>query len=484
MGANNNIAIISNSDFVMQDIKNMLVLLRDVDKVECIEYFDAEDKIKENVPNVIILHASDNDKNCIKLINKIRTNENSSKVPIILYTEVENADFIVEAFDNGVSDILSAPLRDYELIIRVIWAIQKNESNRIKEIQNRFLAKLDIVDSETGFYKEDFSVKFLETVIEHSRENNQNSCLMLIKAHSAVNLENDKEKFAKVLRSSVRLNDTIAIKDYDKYYIFLSKSKLNGVYSVYERLLSRLGPMTAISASVVEIKDELFDSLISVLDYSLNKAPKNGEISIVKEQDYVDMYDSEEELGIAQILHDKDTEEEDLVNEDLEKSISLEDDKVELGLKIMQEKIGNLDYEKEQALKDAIKEAKMEEIDTDKRNAILYKQAWAKKLTMVVEPILKKYAAKFQTRYSTLDANVSVSPYHSFLKLDKDDVKFNLEITYGGLKTINFKIAIYAAKSKLEEDAFDFEVMDFDRQKMDVILKTSTQEYENYLQND
>ncbi len=46
MGYNNTVAIISNSEFTIQELKSMLVLLRDVDKVESIDYYDAEDTVK------------------------------------------------------------------------------------------------------------------------------------------------------------------------------------------------------------------------------------------------------------------------------------------------------------------------------------------------------------------------------------------------------------------------------------------------------
>lgn len=527
MGSNNNIAIISDSDFIIQEIKNMLVLLREVDKVEGYEYFDAEERVIEDVPSAIIIHTFDDNKNAIKIIKKIRANEKTSKTPIILYTEIENTEFIVEAFDNGVSDILSAPLKDYELIIRVIWAIQKNDSNIIEQIKKKFLSRIDVYDEKTGFYNDIYSMKFLETVVDYSRENNQDACLMLLKTSSEFSLGTKNDEFINILKNTVRTNDTIVIKDFDNYYVLLLKSKLNGVYSVYERLLNALGPVGTLLASVVEIKDEMFDTLINVLDYTLKRANKGGEIVVVKEQDYIDMYDNEDnELQISRILNEDDPKEIDDVpatknisidNEDEEsyetgdsliKELGLMDDeedeqepnnndKLELGLQMMKEEINKVDFKKEELLnkernrhiilnevkKEVKNEAKNEIKETDRRTAILYKQAWAKKLRLVVQPIFEKYASKFQKQYPTLDANLNVAPYHSFLKFDKNDVRLYFEIFYSGLKTINFKITIYAAKVKLEEDNFEFEVMNCDRKKLDVILKTTTDEYRNYLQD-
>ena len=229
MSSNNQIAIISDSDFAVQEITNMLVLLRDVDKVECYDYFDAEDAIKNKVPNVIIIHSSENDKNSLKLIKKIKDYKETKNTPIVLYPEQATSDYIVEAFDLGVSDILSYPLKDYELIIRIIWAIQKNEAFYMDEVKNSFLSKLNIIDEETGFCKEEFCLQYIEAVIKKAKENNQNSCLMLIKTYPALNLKEERKTFTKTLSSAIRKNDVIAVKEPDTYYIFLSKAKLSGV---------------------------------------------------------------------------------------------------------------------------------------------------------------------------------------------------------------------------------------------------------------
>lgn len=496
MGYNNTVAIISDAEFTVQEIKGMLVLLRDIDKVECFDYYDADEYIKKALPSVIILHTSDNGKNAIKLLKKIRRNDKTKNIPVLLYPEYSNTDYIVEAFDSGVTDILTHPLRDYELVIRVIWAIQKNDLMDITSTRDCFLAELGIIDKETGFYKEEFSLKYLETVVSKAKENKQKSCLLMVKTLSAIDAEMDKTALRESLKSSVRLNDTIAVKDDNTYYIFLSKAKLNGVYSVYERLLSRLGPMTAITASVVEIQDELFDDIINVLEYSIEKAPKNGEISVVTKKDFLDMYKKEEaeELGIAKILNEEEEDEEpvSVVKKEIttknksnkETKPKEEDEQINLGLKILEEKVKEMDKKGAEIYEapktpDEIKEQENKEID--ERNAILYKQAYAKKLNMVVEPLLKKYAGKFQAEYKLLDANIDINPYTTFMKLDKDDIKLDFEMAYDGLKKIRFNLAIIALGTKIESDSFDMEVMEFDYQKLNIILKTITDEYKNYL---
>ena len=485
---NNTIAIVSDSEITSQEIKGMLVLLREVDNVQCLEYFDAEEEIKKTSPRVIILHAIENDKNCIKLLKKIRSDESTKKTPVLLYAEYSNTDFIVEAFDNGISEIINKPLKDYELIIRIIWAIQKSEAENMSRIKDAFLCKLGIIDEKTGFYKEEFSLKFLETVISKTKINKQKSCLMMIKTDTAIKNEMNKDTLMKKLRSSIRTNDVMATRDDTTYYLFLSKSKLNGIYSVYERLSNKLGPMISVSASAVEVQDEIFEDIINVLDFVLTKNKSTNEIVVAQKQDYIDMYQNieNEELGIAKILEDESEKAVDEIYDELsavEKiENEIEEDTVNLGLQILQEKVEEI-QEKENPKEAILKKKEKEQQEIDERNAILYKQSYAKKLTMVVEPLLKKYAGKFQKEYKVLDANINVSPYETFMRFDKDNIKLNFEMAYDGLKTIHFNLSIYALETEIEADTVDIEVMDFDTQKLDIILKTITEEYKNYLEN-
>ena len=78
------------------------------------------------------------------------------------------------------------------------------------------------------------------------------------------------KEFLDVVKKTVRLNDSVAIKDVDEFYIFLPKTKLNGVYPVFERINNNLGVDCGANASVIEIKDERFDSVKNLLQDALN----------------------------------------------------------------------------------------------------------------------------------------------------------------------------------------------------------------------
>ena len=193
------------------------------------------------------------------------------------------------------------------------------------------------------------------------------------------------------------------------------------------------------------------------------------------------MYKNEEkeELEIAKILNNKAVANDSPVQRTVKKE-ETEEDKVNLGLKIMQEKVKEI--EKKGGLKKVHNISNAEnEKEIDERNAILYKQAYAKKLSMIIEPMLAKYAGKLQSQYKLLDANISVNVDKTFMKLDKDDIKLDFEMDYDGLKTIKFNLSVSALGTEIETDEFEMDVMEFDSRKLAVILDTMIEEYKNYL---
>ena len=212
-------------------------------------------------------------------------------------------------------------------------------------------------------------------------------------------------------------------------------------------------------------------------------------MAIVSKQDFLDMYKKEEkeELGISKLLKEEPKktikQQEIQVEQNNIPEHNSEEDKINLGIKIMQEKVKEIETKGEKALlthkPEALKEAETREID--ERNATLYKQAYAKKLRMIVEPLLEKYAAKMQAEYPLLDANVNVSPHSTFMNFDKDDVKLNFEMSYDGIKTLKFNLKVSALNTELESDSFELDVMEFNHQALDVILQTLVDEYKNYL---
>ena len=265
MSFNNIIAIIGDKFDAINIISSKLVLLRDLDKIVDTNLENAVEFLCQTMPNVIVLHSKGDDEDSLKAIGDIKGNELLRNIPILLYSEECTKEFLIDAFDLGISDIIKAPVADWELLIRVIWCIQKNEITINTDSRNSFLTNLGIIEDKTGFYTEEYADQYLNSEIDSAIKYKNPACLMLVGP--------DDKFFAQksallngIIKKSVRLNDSVGIRKDGKYYIYLPKTKLNGAYAVFERINNNLGFDFNVNAAVSEINDKNFNEVKEILE--------------------------------------------------------------------------------------------------------------------------------------------------------------------------------------------------------------------------
>ena len=131
----NTVVIVSDRQELVNQISQKLVLLRNLDKIKSCSVEEAQNMFDGFNPNVLILHCDNNNARAINLIKRIKKQDIYKNLPILLINENCSRETIIEAFDSGISDVLFMPIIDYELLIRVIWCLQKNELNLLEETQ-------------------------------------------------------------------------------------------------------------------------------------------------------------------------------------------------------------------------------------------------------------------------------------------------------------------------------------------------------------
>ena len=176
----NTVVIVSNKGDFLNQISSKLVLLRNLDKVKTSSIEDAQNMFCTLVPNVAILHCKDNDSRIIELIKEIKKQETYKHTSILLINENCSRETVIEAFDSGISDVLFAPVIDYELLIRVIWCLKRNEMSLSLESRNNFLINLGIVQTQDGVYAQKYCDDFLKNEISQTKKYSQRACLLLI----------------------------------------------------------------------------------------------------------------------------------------------------------------------------------------------------------------------------------------------------------------------------------------------------------------
>lgn len=420
----NTVVIVSNRQELINQISQKLVLLRNLDKIKSCSIEEAQNVFDSLCPNALILHCNNNDVNSINLIKKIKQQELYKNLPILLINENCSREVVIEAFDNGVTDILFMPIIDYELLIRVIWCLQKNELNLNLESKTNFLTTLGIVQQDTGVYTQKYCDDFLKSEIAQSKKYSQRACILLISPDKKYpNYKNPKE-FIEIIKKSIRLNDSIIIKDVDQFYIYLQKTKLNGAYSVFERINTNLGIDCGANAGVVEVQNQSFEDIKEALDAALNKAGENTNSLIVASDFYTE--DKKPALNISPIV------EEDIIAQN------------------------------EKPAKKQEKRAPEAQSVFDKNSIKLFNQAYQRKLKVVIEPVFKKFENILKIKKQDFAINCYTGT-KSLFSVSRGDVSASMALEYNGIEHVLTRLTIMDNDQKklFETETIDFTILDY-----------------------
>ena len=439
MGFNNTITVISASETLIEQISSKLILLRDLDKVTSCSYKDAPAFLKNTLPNVIMLHCEKNDPDALKLIKEIRESEIFSCTPILFIDDQCSREMVIDAFDAGISDIIKAPIYDHELLIRTIWCIQKEESATNSRTKFEFMKSLGIIQPDTGVYTQKYCEEFLKSELTQVQAHKTSACLMLITPDSKYPGYKNPKEFLEVINKSIRINDTVAIKDVDEFYVFLPKTRLNGVYPVFERINNNLGVDCGANASVIEVKNEKFESLREFLSQALSKAKEETNALIVASSAYSNDPNAGINLSKQQLI--------------------MPDGKT-----------------KTQQLAQ-----KTEIAPSDEKKSKMYRQAYRQKCKIVFEPVFEKYQNYINSKIKDIAIKYEATVEKSKFTMLKNNVKATLSITYGGQYKARIDTAIISHDITKSTNTFVIDFVQLNFQKLSQVLEELYIEFKNYI---
>lgn len=424
MSDTNTVVIVSDKEELVNQISQKLVLLRNLDKIKSCSINEAQSLLEGFSPNVCIIHCEHNNNFALNLIKKIRKQDFFKNLPILLINENCSREVIIDAFDSGISDVLFMPIIDYELLIRVIWCLKKNELNLNIESRAGILSNLGVIDTETGVYTQKYCEEILKNEIAQSKKYAQRACLLLISPDKKYPACKSPKEFIEIIQKSIRMNDSITMKDTDQFYIYLQKTKLNGAYSVFERINNNLGIDCGANAGVVEIQEQEFKDIIEALNEALKKASENTNALIVASDFYSEQnqnihVDNADEILIKQ--KNKNAEEDNTANT-----------------------------------------SKKSKRKFDKNSIKLFNQAYLRKLKVVINPVFKKYEDILKIKKQDFAIN-SYTGAKSFFSVSSGDVSASFALEYDGIESVTVRLCILDNDQKrlFETDTTDFTILDY-----------------------
>lgn len=272
MSVESNIILITNEDSVVQVLKPKLVLLREIDNILPASYSEAVEKIKNFLPELVLLYCSDEKEECLKLIKEIRGTELIRDISILLVVDSYNQDFVLSAYDENITDYLTVNADDVEILIRTLWCLKKSANTMLINKQHRLLEKLDVIDNNTGFYTSKYCEKIFENELQNLKDIKAEGILMLISASEESKTKLSPLLLAKAIRSSTRNSDVIVHGSANRFYVLLRGTQLKGAFCVWEKIKRAIGEHYTINAGISSLDNKSFDELKNELLNALIEA--------------------------------------------------------------------------------------------------------------------------------------------------------------------------------------------------------------------
>lgn len=270
----NNILLITNDTSTIETFDDKLVLLREADRLSYCDYEDAPDVIFENNHDIVIVQEHENKEKSLNLIKYIK-----DKCPnIILLINSYDRDFVLSAYDEGISDYFSVKSDASEMLIRVINCIKKSNLEKDISRYKKYLKEYGIISDSTGF----ISQKFAEDICSVEFKNFVKSGAFIVISPDEEGKANySSEKMAEAIKKSVRNGDIISNASGTKFYIMLSQSGLNGAVTVFEKIKFELNSQFSIKAGICEIQGAQFSETERKAQCALSDAMINNQEMVI-----------------------------------------------------------------------------------------------------------------------------------------------------------------------------------------------------------
>ena len=159
------ILIVEDNDDMRQFIKENIQMNYKV--VEAVDGEDGISKALENIPDLIISDVLMPKLNGYEFCSKIKTDERTSHIPVILLTSKAETNSRIMGLETGADDYLTKPFNSAELLLRI-----KNLIDQRKKLREKFSKEITLEPKDIAVTSTD--AKFLTRVLEIVEKNVSN----------------------------------------------------------------------------------------------------------------------------------------------------------------------------------------------------------------------------------------------------------------------------------------------------------------------
>jgi len=421
MGTANSLLIIGDNHEEILKFKSKLMLLRDVDSIIESTVEKAIESCRKYIPDTIIIFIHDYSSRFFEICKAVRLDPVLKNTPILFLLDSYEEEYILSAFDAGISDYIVLPSRDSEVLMRVIWCLQRSEYQRDLEKKEVLLAELGVINKETGSYTPEYTAKVFSNEIATAQKYKNPTVLMAISVDKAFKGLISDTLLAGVINKSIRHADILGMPEEGKFYVILPKTRVEGVCTVYERIKNNATNDFTVSIGACELEEgmtfeELSKHTLKALDDAL-------------------------ELGNSLVISDKFENKEQNPDDWLDK------------------------------------------VQTKSKNYKLFKQAFNKKLNNIISPIFYQVQQRLKSDYPeniVIDQFTTETKCYFSIKDTEHNNEAVLKITDPGLSKVIIDI-FYTKSGMRTNDRQKIDLSELDEQYLLNTLEQVITEFENSL---
>lgn len=258
MNVKNNILLISDKTDFSENLYEKLVLLREKDHITTLTYEEAEKQAKTLENKIILIHEHTIKNKTLNLIVDLKELDKTKTRSIILIAESPDREFILTAYDEGISEHFYINNENYEILLRILNTVKNNIKQTCSNRDRNIMKKVGIIDVESGLYK----YKYAELIINEELEDTKNTGIFLALSPE----ENGKSTFSlykmtTALKESVRSDDIIIHANGMKFYIYLKNTDLHGAAVVLNKIKDIYDSEYKIKAGICDVKYKDFEAI-------------------------------------------------------------------------------------------------------------------------------------------------------------------------------------------------------------------------------
>ena len=412
----NRVAVISDNKKATEEILSKINLVRGSDVIDVYNYTNAISMLQKQAPELIMLYGDIYSGRCFDLIADIKLIQKFSKIPVLLVCEKIEQDFLLSAFDEGISDYILLDSSSTEFLMRIIWCLQKSSLMKRCYDSMQQLVELDVIYKDSYFYKETFVDKFFESIIKSNVENKKISSFMILSADIDCKQKLSPALLANIIKNTIRNSDVVGIKDNDKFYLILNGTNTTQLTGLFERIKEELSLDYSISAGACAIDNEDY--------YAIEKCAKVALEDALAQKSKLIIYNNTESSKFTPTWQDD------------------------------------------------------SDMSSPHKNFKLFKQSFTKKLNNVITPVFFQVQKIYEEKLFETNIKQVAADGKSIFSLRSATTSSTLTITYPGFSKINIFTSHISKKGELN-NKISLNLSELDTRRLTKILEKFINEFKD-----